>query len=237
MNRSVVAVINRMVALGAAALAAGCMHPGPYDAARVGPFFVPANVEREPTIGGLRRVVVLPIWPAPPVAAESAASFDEIFHHALQKEHRFEVVVLTREECLLRFRRESLASSGVLPTDLLMVLKAEDAADGVLFLVLTDYSADKPISLGVRGKLATIDGARLLWTFDNVFAADDPAVANAARHHFIDRDTAAPIDMTPAVLQSPSRFAAYAAATMFETLPPVVPPAPPQNANSTQPRR
>jgi hypothetical protein len=200
------------------------MHPGPHDPARVGPFFTPTNVEREPTIGGLRRVVVLPIWPAPAVAAESAAGFDEIFLHALQKEHRFEVVALSREECLRRFRRDSLASSGALPTNLLAVLKAEFAADGVLFLDLTVYSAYKPIALGLRGKLATIDGARLLWTFDNVFSADDPAVANAARHHFIDRDKAAPIDMTPAVLQSPSRFAAYVAAAAFATLPPIADP-------------
>lgn len=212
------------LALVATVWSAGCMHPGPNDAARVGPFFTPANVEREPTSGGLRRVVVLPIWAAPPVTTESAAGFDEIFLNALQQEHRFEVVAMTREECLRRFRREALSSSGALPTHLLAALKADYAADGVLFLDLTVYSAYKPLTIGVRGKLATIDGARLVWTFDNVFASDEPAVANAARHHFIDRDKAAPIDMTPAVLQSPSRFAAYVAAATFATLPPVADP-------------
>ncbi len=224
MSRPVAAPLRLALALGAAAWSAGCMHPGPYDTARVGPFYSPANVEREPTIGGLRRVVVLPLWAAHPVSNESAAAFDEVFLNALQQEHRFEVVALTREECLRRFRRESLSSSSALPTNLLAVLKAEFAADGVLFLDLTVYSAYKPITFGVRGKLASIDGARLIWSFDNVFAADDPAVANAARHHFIDRDKSAPTDMTPAVLQSPSRFAAYVAATTFATLPPVADP-------------
>ncbi len=224
MSRAVVVSFRLALAWGTALWSAGCMHPGPYDAARVGPFFTPANVEREPTIGGLRRVVVLPIWAAHPVTTESAAGFDEVFLNALQQERRFEVVALTREDCLRRFRRESLSSAGALPTNLLSVLKAEFAADGVLFLDLTVYSAYKPITLGVRGKLASIDGARLIWTFDNVFAADEPSVANAARHHFIDRDKAAPIDMTPAVLQSPSRFAAYVAAATFATLPPVADP-------------
>ncbi len=224
MTSPAAASLRLAITLGAAAWVAGCMHPGPYDAARVGPFFAPANVEREPTIGGLRRVVVLPLWAAHPVSTESAAAFDEVFLNALQQEHRFEVVALTRDECLRRFRRESLSSSGALPTNLLKVLKAEFAADGVLFLDLTVFSAYKPITIGVRGKLASVDGARLIWTFDNVFAADEPTVANAARHHFIDRDKAAPIDMTPAVLQSPARFAAYVAAATFATLPPVADP-------------
>lgn len=224
MSGPTVATLRLALALGAAVFSAGCMHPGPYDTARVGPFFAPGNVEREPTIGGLRRVVVLPICAAAPVTTESAAGFDEIFLNALQQERRFEVVALTREECLRRFRREALSSSGALPTNLLNALKAEFAADGVLFLDLTVYSAYKPITIGLRGKLASIDGARLIWTFDNVFAADEPTVANAARHHFLDRDKAAPIDMTPAVLQSPSRFAAYVAAATFATLPPVADP-------------
>ena len=33
-----------------------------------------------------------------------------------------------------------------------------------------------------------------------------------------------PVDLTPGVLQSPVRFAGYAAAAMFATLPPVVAP-------------
>lgn len=214
------APIRLAAALAAAAWTAGCMHPGPYDEARVGPFFVPSNVEGEATTGGLRRVVVLPIWAAHPVSTESAAGFDEVFLNALQRERRFEVVALTREDCLRRFRREALPSSGALPTNLLGALKAEFAADGVMFLDLTVYSAYKPIAIGLRAKLASIDGARLVWAFDNVFATDEPAVANAARRHFLDRDKAVPLDLTPAALQSPSRFAAYVAAATFATLPP-----------------
>jgi hypothetical protein len=65
-----------------------------------------------------------------------------------------------------------------------------------------------------------------VWTFDNVFSADDPAVANSARHHFLGADRGGvPADLTPGVLQSPARFAEYAADTMFASLPPIAAPA------------
>jgi hypothetical protein len=45
-------------------------------------------------------------------------------------------------------------------------------------------------------------------------------VANSARAHFIESDRGGvPADLTPSVLQSPSRFATYVASDMFSTLP------------------
>jgi len=216
------------------------MHPGRYDEARLGPFFTPDNHVGEPSLGGIRRVVVLPLWSGALTSVESAAALDPVLVSALQQANRFEIVTLSREECLRRYRAESVSSAGALPHDLLATLKREFAADAVLFLDLTAFRAYRPLSLGLRAKLATLDGTRLVWTFDNVFSADDPTVANAARNFFLASDhRGVPGDLTPAVLQSPSRFAAYAAATMFATLPPVVlPPAPaPQNANAKQPGR
>jgi hypothetical protein len=200
------------------------MHPSLDDPARRGPFFAPTNHAGDVSLGGVRRVVVLPVWGAPGITMESSASLDEIVLTALQKENRFEVVVFTREDCRRRYLADALSSSGALPADLLDMLKREFAVDGVLFVDLTVFNAYKPITVGLRGKLATIDGSRLIWTFDNLFAADDPAVANSARHHFLDRDRSAPADLTPAVFQSPAKFAGYAAAAMFATLPPVLPP-------------
>jgi hypothetical protein len=106
-------------------------------------------------------------------------------------------------------------------------LQRDFAADAVLFVDLTVFHAYKPLALGLRAKLATTQGSRLVWSFDNLFASDDPAVANSARHHFIDRDRSVPADLTPTVLMSPSRFAEYAATAMWATLPPVVAPLPP----------
>jgi len=204
--------------------AGGCMHPGPQDPARVGPFFVPTNYVGDPSLGGIRRVVVLPLWGGSAAPAESAAALDDVVRRALQLQNRFEIVNLTREDCQRRFRTESIASTAALPHDLLPALQREFAADAVLFVDITAFQPYKPLVLGLRAKLAKIDGSRLLWTFDQVFASDAPLVANAARHHFIDRDRSVPADLTPAVLQSPAHFADYAATAMFSTLPPVTVP-------------
>lgn len=205
----------------------GCMHPGPNDPARIGPFFTPRNFVGEPSLGGIRRVVLLPLAPAANIPGDSAAELDAVFLTALQQTQRFEVVTLSREECRRRFRQESLLSSAALPHDLLATLRREFAADAVMFVDLTAFQAYRPLEIGLRAKLASIDGSRLVWNFDHVFSTTDPAVANAARHHYLETDRGrVPADLTPAVLQSPSRFAGYAATTMFGTLPPVVAPPP-----------
>ena len=221
-----------------ALLAGGCIHPGPNDPARLGPFFTPTNYSGEPSLGGIRRVVLLPIWGGTLAPEETLAAFDPVFVRALQQVNRFEVVTLTREDCLRRFRAEAISSAGALPHDLFTTLRREFGADAVMFVDVTTFRAYRPLALGLRAKLAIIDGSRLVWTFDNVFAADDPAVTNAARHFYLESDRRdVPADFTPTVLQSPSRFAAYAAATMFSTLPPVTPPVSQHSSNFSQPVR
>lgn len=202
----------------------GCMHPGVHDPARVGPFFAPANHVGEPSLGGLRRVVVLPVWGGHVAPIETVAEFDAIVVAALEQSQRFEIVSLSREDSLRRFGAESFSSASALPSHLLATLRREFAAEAVLLVDLTVYNSYRPLSLGLRAKLAAIDGSRLIWSFDNLFSAENPAVANAARRHFIDADRRVPADMTHGVLQSPSRFAGYASAAMFATLPPVLPP-------------
>jgi hypothetical protein len=206
----------------AAGVLAGCMHPGPYDTARTGPFFEPSNFMREAVVpANVHRVVVLPIYAAGVARDDSVAALDPVFVTALQKQNRFEVVPLSREECRRRFQVASLSSAGALPHDFLSVLRRDFAADAVLFVDLTVFRAYRPLELGVRGKLAMVDDVRLVWSFDHVFSADDPAVANSARHHVLEHDQAVPADMTHRVLQSPSAFADYVASAMFATLPPV----------------
>lgn len=212
------------VALFALAFSSGCNHLEGIELKRGGPFFTPTNFAGETFLGGIRRVVLLPVWGGSVASVESAAAFDSVFLTALQQQNRFEVVTLSREDCLRQFGAEALSSSGALPQNLLAVLRREYAADAVLFVDLTVFNAYRPIELGLRGKLASIDGSKLLWTFDTVFSAADPAVANSARRHFEATPTGVPADLTPAVLQSPSRFATYAADTMFGTLPPVTEP-------------
>lgn len=215
---------RRVLALAAAGMAVtlgGCMTPGPANPARTGPFYVPANVKAEPTLAGIRRVVVLPVWSGDAAPAETAAELDKLVVAALQEAQRFEVVSLSREAALRKFRAESFGSAAALPHGFLAELQRDLSVDAVLFVDITVYSAYRPLALGLRGKLALIDGPRIVWAFDNVYSADDAAVANAARNHFLGADQRAPVDLTHGAIQSPSRFATYVLASMFSTLPPV----------------
>ena len=224
----------RLALAGAALLlAAGCQNPAYNDPARAGPFFKPVNHAGDAALPPtLRRVVLLPVCGGAVANGETAATLDAVFATELQRQNRFEVVVLDRADCRRRFGADEFSSSAALPHDFLPKLRREFAADAVLWIDVTAYRAYRPLALGVRGKLATLKETRLLWTFDTVFSADDPAVANAARRHFVDQThTAVPADLSPAVLQSPGRFATYVAAATFATLPPVVPPVPPPVPN------
>ncbi len=207
---------------------AGCQTPAYDDPARVGPFFTPGNHRGDNALpAAMRRVVLLPVYGGALADGETASALDAVFATELQKQNRFEVVVLDRAECRRRFGADEFSSSAALPRDFLPKLRREFAADGIIWVDLTAYRAYRPLALGVRAKLATLEETRLVWTFDTIFSTDNPAVANAARHHFIDQaHTSVPTDLTPAVLQSPTRFATYAAAATFATLPPVYAPPP-----------
>jgi len=205
---------------------AGCQTPAINDPARVGPFFQPANHRGDPVMpGGLRRVVLLPVCGGAWIEGDAAATLDAVFAAELQKQNRFEVVILGRAECRRRFGADEFSSAAALPRDFMSKLAREFAADAVMWVDVTAYRAYRPLMLGVRAKLATMEGPRLAWTFDNVFSVEDPAVANAARRHFVDQThTAVPADLTTTALQSPRRFATYVAAATFATLPPVARP-------------
>ena len=228
-HRRVRSALLALAGAGGLFLAGGCQTPAYDDPSRVGPFFTPANHSGDAALPPtLRRVVLLPVYGGALADGDTAAALDTVFATELQRQNRFEVVVLDRAECRRRFGAEEFSSSAALPRDFLPKLRREFAADAVLWVDLTAYRAYRPLALGVRAKLATLKETRLVWTFDNVFSSDDPSVANAARHHFIDQThTAVPADLSPAVLQSPTRYATYVAATTFATLPPVyLPPAP-----------
>ena len=201
----------------------GCVHPPANDSARVGPFHSPLNVTADLQLPQtLRRIVLLPLAGGSIASAESVTALNPVFLTELQKQNRFEIIALTREDLLLRFRTAELRSTEALPHDFVARLRREHAADGVMFIDLTVYKPYRPLVIGVRAKLALLsDDVRLVWSFDNVFSAADPTVANSARHFFLNSDQRdVPADLTPAVLQSPSRFAAYVAAQAFATLPP-----------------
>jgi len=205
-------------------LASGCA-----SAPATGKVFVPANHVGEAVMPAtVRRVVLLPLAGGGVAPPASLADLDPVVAAALQQQNRFEVVAVSRETCRRLFGAEEFSSVGALPPDFLAAVRREFGADAVLFVDVTVFRAYRPLAIGFRAKLATLSDVRLVWTFDNLFSAADPAVVNSARRHALTGGTPEiPADLSPAVMQSPSRFTAYAAEAMFATLPPVLAPGTP----------
>lgn len=214
-----------LLALGAAlGLAPGCASTGRdlADAAKQTTYFVPANHRGEARLPAtVRRVLLLPVSGGKIVPAETAEGLENVLATELLRQVRFEVVRLSRTDCLQRFGAPEFSSAGALPHDFLPTLARAYAVEAVLFVDVTAYRAYRPLALGLRAKLATVDSTRLLWTFDEVFDADDVAVTNSVRRYYETGGAArSPRDASHGALQSPNRFAAYVAAATFATLPP-----------------
>lgn len=219
------AYICRILLLGAAlAGLTGCVQgPALDDRARLGPFFVPRNFAGEPMLpAALHRVLVLPVSAGELAPAETAVTLDAAIVAALQQQQRFEIVVLGREEALRRFGAREFSSVSALPHGFLEKCRDYYGCEGVLFVDLTVYHPYRPQALGFRAKLALIQDVRLIWNFDETFSAENPAVVNSVRRYYYRDDTRSgpPVDFSASALQSPGRFAAYAADAMFSTLPP-----------------
>ncbi len=183
--------------------------------------YVPVNFKGDTRLpASLHRVALLPVHGGSVVNGESAAALDPVLLSALQHQVRFEVVAISREDCHRMFGAESFGSADALPPGLLEKLAQVYAVDGVIFTDLTVYQPYRPLSLGFRSKLATVHDVRLVWTFDEVFSAGQAAMLTSVRNYYDGGDRAAPVDVSPAVLQSPTRFGAVAADLMYRTLPP-----------------
>lgn len=186
-------------------------------------FYRPTNFNGEKQLpAGLRRVLVLPVFGGQVVTAETSGALDEIIVSALQQKARFEVVSVSREEIQRRFSQPEFSSAALLPGGFLADLSRAHGAEAVLFVDVTLYSPHAPLRVGFRAKLVAVADVRLIWTFDDAFSAADPTVVNSIQRSGRKEGLAArvPADMTVGTFQSPRRFAAYAADTMFETLPP-----------------
>ncbi len=204
------------------ALGTGCVNPALDDPARNGPFYTPRNHAGDVVMpAGIRRVLLLPVYGGSLAEPESAATLDDAVLTALQKQNRFEVVFLAREDALRRFGSAEFSSTGALPHGLLQTLRDSYACDAVLFVDVTAYKPYRPQVLGFRAKLAQVDDMRLVWNFDEVVSADSPEVINSVRRYYYRKDprSGPPMDISAATLQSPGKFASYVADVMFQTLP------------------
>jgi hypothetical protein len=208
--------------LAAVLLAAGCQHPPVTDPARRGPYFTPRNFVGDRELPpGIHRVVLLPVHAGQVAPPEQAEALDTVFVSALERQMRFEVVTLSREECQASYGTPDISSAAALPHNFLEDLGRKYAAEAVMFVDLTTYQPYRPIALGIRAKLSLVSDHHLIWSFDEIFSASNPDIDNAVRRFYLDSGGGPmPLDMTSAALQSPTRFGAYAADAAFRTLPP-----------------
>jgi len=208
--------------LAAALFVAGCQHPPVTDPARRGPYFAPRNYVGDKQLpAGIHRVVLLPVHAGQFAPPEEAEALDTVFVTALERQMRFEVVTLSREECQASYGTPDISSAAALPHDFLEDLGRKYGAEAVMFVDITAYQPYRPIALGIRAKLSLVSDRHLIWSFDEIFSASNPEVDNGVRRFYLDNGGGPmPLDMTTAALQSPTRFGAYAADAVFKTLPP-----------------
>ncbi|HWA28529.1 MAG TPA: hypothetical protein VG734_22960 [Lacunisphaera sp.] len=184
-------------------------------------YFAPVNFRGDTQLApDIHRVAFLPIHGGEVAAAEITADLDPVLVTALQRQLRFEVVTVSREDCQHLFGAGDFGSTAALPHGFLEKIAEKYAVDAVLFTDLTVFQAYRPLSLGLRCKLAATRDVRLIWAFDEIFSSADVKMINSVRRHYKEGYRLAPVDPTPSVLQSPTRFGAVAADLMFRTLPP-----------------
>jgi hypothetical protein len=207
-----------------AGLLAGCANlPTPFAKAHPAPAgYTPRNFMGDALLPAtIRRVLVLPVCGGQVASPESTAALDPVVRDALQKQARFEVVMLSREDCRHRYGAPEFSSAGALPHGFMEDLGRAYAADALLFVDLTAFRDQRPLALGVRARLVAVAGPRVVWSFDEIVSGADPAVGRSALLHArAGNRSDLPLDTSYRVLQSPSEFAAYVADTVFGTLPP-----------------
>ncbi|HVU15766.1 MAG TPA: hypothetical protein VHD32_02490 [Candidatus Didemnitutus sp.] len=211
-----------LVALSASLLGGCSSMPTLGSHHTAGPAYAPRNYSGEPVMPlGIHRVLLLPLAGGGITDPDTVATMDPTLHTALQRQARFEVVTLSRNDCRNLFQAPEYSSAAALPNGFMEKLGRIYAVEAIMFVDLTVYRPYRPLELGFRAKLATVKDVRLVWTFDETFSASDPALAAAVQRSAADHgDTTTPSELAPKVLQSPGRLAAFAADAMFKTLPP-----------------
>lgn len=212
---------NLVVALAASLLLTGCAFLEIEVPPRPAPAYVPTNHKGDARLPhDIQRVAMLPAHGGDVADPESAAALDPVLLTALQRQVRFEVVTVSREDCRRLFGSGSVGSTDALPPGLLEKIAATYAVDAVLFTDITVYQPYRPLTLGFRAKLATARDVRLVWAFDEVFSGGQAAMLTSVQDYYAGVDKSAAMDVSSAVFQSPTRFGAVAADLMFRTLPP-----------------
>lgn len=185
-----------------------------FDPSTLGPFHTVQNYKL--TGGqlpdGLRRVAVVPLLPArgSRLAEHGAEHLQPILTDELSRSGLFSLLTLTPEKLHGLVGQRGVRAEEPLPFRFLETLKAETECQAVLFCELSVYQPYPPLSVGWKFHLFDITSGELLWSFDEVFDAGKPTVANSCRRYTRQsRLTSVSATREGLVIDSPAALARY----------------------------
>ena len=205
-------------------LLTGCSSIGIRRPGLVGASYHPKNIfsQSERLPDGIRRVAVLPLaYDSQHGDVEAgAAELKHVLETELRKAQRFELTIISPEQCKLWTGRPNWSAKEKLPPDFFTRLNEHLGCDAVLFVELSDYRAYPPLTVGWDLRLVDVNARTIIWAADEIFDAADPAVATGARRYQLSREHFNPIlvDSRQALI-STRCFGEYTVETLIATLP------------------
>lgn len=167
----------------------------------------------------LTRVVVLPFSKAASVN-DMMPAVESAMVTALRRQSLFELVRVDAESLYQQLGDDNLTFDKPMPAALLDRLRSTYQADAVLQTEITSFRPYKPLQIGVRSRLFTIDDNRIIWSCDEVLDAGNEKVALGARLYAEkELEQPYPLQSSYSALISPERFAGYVGYILFNTLP------------------
>jgi hypothetical protein len=167
----------------------------------------------------INRVVVLPVHYDPSTGADPSI-ISAVVVAELNNKGVVEAVPISPLEMQRLSGRTSWNTTAPLPPELYSKLEKTYSANAVMMVDITSFYPYKPMSIGLRSKLAEISSGRVLWAVDTIYNAGRDDIQEAALD-FQKRKSGNPFPLedSGSVLQSPRYFTRFAASTMLDTLP------------------
>lgn len=183
--------------------------------------YTPVNVHAVPAMpASIRRVALLPLAShrADQALVAGTENLGSAVEMELRKSGMFEVVLVSEAEMHAWTGRRQWRADEPLPQGFFVRLMQEKGCDALLFPVLSAFRPYPPMALGLDLRLIDCSSHATLWAVDEVLDAGAAPVARLARD-YARAQLQVRADDDSAILQSPTRFARFASATLMSTLP------------------